>query len=157
MNNLTAPTPDADRLFQVSPKDGQKLLPKDQSQAFHRSTSQLLFISMRARPNLLICMSFLTKRGISSDEDDWGKLKRIPQCLRGTRYMQLNISVDSLTTICWYVDASYGIHPDCKDHTDMMMTLDVGAAMSMSQGHKINVKSLMELELVGIDDALPDI
>ena len=47
--------------------------------------------------------------------------------------MKLNITIDSLTTIRWYVDASYGVHHDCKVHTGMMMTLGAGAAMSMSR------------------------
>ena len=71
--------------------------------------------------------------------------------------MKLNITVDSLTTIRWYVDSLYGLHDDCKGHTGMMMTLGSGASMSFSKGHKINVKSFDESELVGIDDSLPDI
>ena len=55
------------------------------------------------------------------------------------------------------MDASYGVHADCKGHTGMMMTLGAGASMSLSKGHKINVKSSTKLELVGIDDSLPDI
>ena len=70
--------------------------------------------------------------------------------LRDTRHAKLNISVESLATICWYVDASCGVHPDCKGHTGMMMTLGMGAAMSMSRVHKINLKSLTKLELVGM-------
>ena len=77
--------------------------------------------------------------------------------LKGTRHIKLNITEDSLTTICWYVDESYSVHSDCKGHTRMMMTLGAGASMSLSKGHKINVKSYTELELVGIDDSLPDI
>ena len=52
--------------------------------------------------------------------------------------MKLNITVDSLSTIRWYVDASYVVHSDCKGHTGMMMTLGAGASMAMSKAHKLN-------------------
>ena len=71
--------------------------------------------------------------------------------------MKLTLSVDSMTTVCWYVDASYGAHMDLKGHTGMMMTLGKGAVMKFSRGQKLNVKSSTECELVGIDDAMPQI
>ena len=75
--------------------------------------------------------------------------------LKGTMYMKLTLSVDSMTTVAWYVDASYGAHMDLKGHTGMMMTLGKGAVMSFSRGQKLNVRSSTECELVGIDDAMP--
>ena len=77
--------------------------------------------------------------------------------MKGTLHMKLNITVDSLTTIKWYVDASYGVHSDCKGHTGMMMKLGARASMAMSKAHKLNTKSSTEAELVGVYDALPDI
>ena len=77
--------------------------------------------------------------------------------LKCTMHMKLNITVDSLTTIRWYVDASYGVHSDCKDHTGMMMTLGAGASKSMFKAHKLNMKSSTEAELVGVYDVLPDL
>ena len=71
--------------------------------------------------------------------------------------MKLVLSVDNLPTIKWWVDASYSTHSDCKGHIGMMMSLGKGAAMSMSWGQKLNTKSSTESELVGINDALPQI
>ena len=101
-------------------------------------------------------VSFLTKRVRSPDKDDWGKLKQGLWYLKAARHMKLNITVDSLTTIRWYVDASYGVHLDCKGHTSMMMNLGAGASMSMSKAHKLNTKSSTEAEPVGVYHALPD-
>ena len=42
----TAPTPAADHLFTVRPDEERKLLPKEQAQACHRSTAQLLFLTV---------------------------------------------------------------------------------------------------------------
>ena len=77
------------------------------------------------------------------------------QYLKGPKYMKLTLSVDNLSTIRWWVDASYGVHSDCKGHTGMMMSLGKGAAMSFSRGHKLNGLSSTEAELIGIDDAIP--
>ena len=82
-------------------------------------------------------------------------MKRVLKYLKGTMYMKLTLSVDSLNTIFWWVDASYGAHMDLKGHTEMMMSLGRGAVMSFSRGHKLNVRSSTECELVGIDDAIP--
>ena len=77
--------------------------------------------------------------------------------MKGTLHMKMNITVHSLTTIYWYVDASYGVHHDCKGHTGMMMTLGAGAARGISRAHKLNTKSSTQAELVGVYNALPDI
>ena len=146
-----------DHLCTVRPDGERKLPPEEQAQAFRRTTAQLLFLSQRARPNMQTLVSFLTKRVRVPDEDDWGKLKRGLRYLKRTIHMKLNITVDSLATIWWYVDALYGVHSDCKSHTGMMMTIGAGASMSMSKVQKLNTKSSTEAELVGVYNALPDI
>ena len=147
--------PAADWLFKT--RDDCRKLPEEQAQAFHHTVAQLLFVAMRARPDIQVPVSFLTKRVREPDEDDWGKLKRTLRYLKGTRHMKLTLTIDNLSTICWWVDASYGCHMDLKGHTGMMMSLGGGAAMSFSRGQKMNVKSSTECELVGIDDAIPSI
>ena len=71
--------------------------------------------------------------------------------------MKLTLTVDNMNTVIWWVDASYGVHMDCKGHTGMIMSLGKGAAMSFSRGHKLNVNSSTKAELVGVDDAIPQI
>ena len=97
-------------VFTVRPDDERILLPEEQAQAFHRTTAQLLFLSQRARPDMQTLVSFLTKRARSPDEDNWKKPKRGLMYLTGTMYMKLCITVDSLSIITRYVDASYGVH-----------------------------------------------
>ena len=46
------------------------------------------------------------------DKDDWGKLKRLLKYLKGKRHMKLILSVDSVSIIRWWVDASYNYHDD---------------------------------------------
>ena len=60
---------------------------------------------MCAPPDLLTLILFLTKRVREPDEEDWGKLKRGLNYLMGTRHMKLVLTIDSMHTIHWYVDA----------------------------------------------------
>ena len=152
----TAESPAAEHLFKTrTVEEGAKKLPEEQGQAFHHTVAQLLFTGMRARPDTLTVISFLTKRVREPDEDDWGKLKRLLKYLKGTLYLKLTLRVDSMNTISWWVDASYGAHMDLKGHTGMVMSLGRGACMSSSKGQKLNVRSSTEGELVGIDDVMP--
>jgi len=152
----TAESPAAEHLFKTrTVEEGTRKLPEEQGRAFHHTTVQLLFTGMRARPDILTVILFLTKRVREPDEDDWGKLKRVLKYLKGTLYLKLTLRVDSMNTISWWVDASYGAHMDLKGHTGMVMSLGRGACMSSSKGQKLNVRSSTEGELVGIDDVMP--
>ena len=77
--------------------------------------------------------------------------------LNGTKYLKLNLSVDNLGVLKWFVDGSHNVHWDCKGHTGAMMSLGKGATISFSHKHKLNVRSSTEGELVSIYDALPAI
>jgi hypothetical protein len=68
--------------------------------------------------------------------------------------MKLNLSMDNLSTIRWWVDASHTIHKVYCGHTGAMMSLSKGATISFSNKQKINTKSSTESELVGTDQAL---
>ena len=126
----------------------KKLLPEEQERAFHHAVAQLLFLCMRARPDIQTAVSFLTKRVRAPDEHDWNKLKRVLKYLKDTMFMKLTLYVDSMNTIHWYVDALYGAHIDLRGHTGMMMTLGQGATMNFSRGQKLNVRSSTEYELM---------
>ena len=153
----TAPSPAADHLFNVRDASEAKYLTEEQAKHFHHAVAQLLFVSARARRDIQTAVSFLTTRVKKPDEDDWGKLKRVLKYLKGTLHMKLTITVDDLSIIKWWVDASYNIHDDCKGHSGAMMSFGKGAALSFSRKQKVNCRSSTESELVGIDDALPSI
>ena len=112
---------------------------------------------MRARRDIQTVVSFLTTRVRRPDQDDWGKLVRVLRYLTGTKHMKLNLTIDDLSSIYWWVDASYGTHHDGKGHTGMMMSMGKGAILSSSKKQKMNTKSSTESELVGIDDCISKI
>ena len=69
-----------------------------------------------------------------------------------TKHLVLTLTANNMSIQKWWIDASYGTHPDCKSHTGSMMTLGKGAVISNSTKQKINTRSSTEAELVGVDD-----
>jgi hypothetical protein len=57
--------------------------------------------------------------------------------------------------IKWWVDASFATQDNCRGHTGATMSLGKGSVIGMSKKQKINTHSSMEYELVGADDAIP--
>ena len=77
--------------------------------------------------------------------------------LNGTRTFHLTLGIDDIKVIKWYVDASYGVHPDLRSHTGSIMTMGTGAVQSGSAKQKLNTRSSTEAELVGVDDVITKI
>ena len=59
-----------------------------------------------------------------------------------------------MSTIKWWVDASFAVHGDMKSHTGATMTLGKGCPISISKKQKINTTSSTVAELVGVSDAM---
>ena len=112
---------------------------------------------MRARRDIQTATAFLTTRVKQPDEDDWGKLKRVILYLNGTRRTKLRLTVEDLSVIKWWINASHNTHPDCKGHTGAMMSGGEGALASYSRKHKTNVRSSTEAEIVGVDQMMPEV
>ena len=47
--------------------------------------------------------------------------------------MKKHMKVDSLSMIIWWVDASYGVHWDCKGHTGAMMSMGKVALVNIAR------------------------
>jgi len=146
-----APTPALDDLLTVGigpPLD------KKQQEEFHTFVAKGLFLCKRARPDTHPTIAVLCTRVHQPNQADWRKLVRYMKYLNGTRDLVLTLSVDSLTTVNWYVDASFAVHPDFKSHTGAVMTYGTGAVQSLSRKQRLNTRSSTEAELVGVDDAI---
>eukprot|EP00559_Dactyliosolen_fragilissimus_P000204 CAMPEP_0184874530 /NCGR_PEP_ID=MMETSP0580-20130426/42450_1 /TAXON_ID=1118495 /ORGANISM="Dactyliosolen fragilissimus" /LENGTH=176 /DNA_ID=CAMNT_0027377561 /DNA_START=3172 /DNA_END=3702 /DNA_ORIENTATION=- len=55
----------------------------------------------------------------------------------------------------WWIDTSFGVHPDFKSQTGTRMSLGKGCFYSTSKKQKINTGSLTEAELVGVSYLMP--
>ena len=84
-------------------------------------------------------MTFLTTHVKKPDEDDWGKLKRLLNCMKGTIYVKLLLTVGSMYIVRLWVNAFYNNHEHCKGHTGSMMSLGKVAVVSYSKKQKLNV------------------
>ena len=129
-------------------------MPDEKSQHFHHNVAQFMFLFMRARPYIQPLVALPTTTVRSLDEDDWGKLKQGMKYLKVTLYMMMYLHADSLNTICWWVDDSYGTHWDCKCHNGAVMLIGVGAILSLSRNQKLNTSISTKAELVDIYDML---
>ena len=66
----------------------------------------LLFMCSRARRDIQTAMAFLTTKVKKPYQDDWGKLKIVLQYLNGTKHTKLKLTVENLSLIRWWIDAS---------------------------------------------------
>ena len=91
------------------------------------------------------------------DDDNWGNLKQLLKYIRGTIFMSLVLESNKLRIVSWWMCFSFAVHPDCKSHTGLMMSLCKEAASSVSRKQRINTKISIESEIVGVDVASPQI
>jgi hypothetical protein len=88
----SAVTPVSSHLFLVNLKC-DKLNDVDAA-LYHHLTAKLLYLSKQARPDLLLAVSFLTKRVIQPDLDDWKKLGRCLRYLSSTKHLPFVLGAD---------------------------------------------------------------
>jgi hypothetical protein len=148
-----AATPASSNLFKIreSPK-----LTEEKADNFHSVTASLLFISRRCRLDIQTAVGFLTTRVSCPTEDDWTKLRRVLQYLRGTIDLVLTIGADDITKMKSWADVSYGTHDDCRSHTGGAISFGWGVLLTKCQKQKLNTKSSTEGEIVGVSDFLPN-
>jgi hypothetical protein len=140
MISRKAATPAADHLFQIREGNEAKALEEERSLAFHHTIAQLLFMATRARRDIQTAVAFLTTQVKPPDEDGWGKLKRVLKYLHSKKYLKLNLTVDDLGLLKWYVDGSHNVHWDCKGHGGTMFTMGKGATSTYSRKVKLKNK-----------------
>ena len=75
--------------------------------------------------------------------------------LRGTKEFPLILSSESTNIVKWWVDGSYGIHPDARSQIGGTVSLGKVSFMSTSIKQRINTRSSTDTELVAADDMMP--
>ncbi len=66
-------------------------------------------------------------------------------------------TADNTPIVNWWVDASHGLHRDCKSHTGASMLMGRGMVVTLLRKQMINGKSSTKSEIITVDDALPHI
>ena len=75
LSGKTAKTPAANHLFGVNPEP--EFLDRKRVDISHWAVAKLLWASLRAQPDIVLAISFLTSRVKKPDIDDWEKLVRL--------------------------------------------------------------------------------
>ena len=147
-------TPANDNLFKVIPS---KKLSSMRAEAFHTFTAKALFLTKRARPDILPTVAFLCTRVQEPTIQDWTKLTRLMDFLKRTQKDCLTLKADNSNIVKWNIDAAFAVHPDMKSHTGITMTLGRGSIQSLSKKQKLNTQSSSEAELVAVDDGMSQV
>ena len=142
-------------LFEVD-KSAKRLTGK-RADRFHSVAAKLLYVSIRARMDILLPVEFLCTRVSKSTTQDEAKLLRLLEYINATLHLKYTLGADNLTKLRAWVDASYAVHPDQKSHTGGIMSFGTGGFVCKSSKQKLNTKSSTEAELVGASDYLPNI
>jgi hypothetical protein len=148
----TATTPARRTLFEVN--RAAPTLPKDRSDSFRSVVMKLLYVAIRARMELHLAVSFLSRKISKSTTEDKAKLKRVLEYIKGTADMEYTLGADNLGHFSAWVDASYAVHPDMKSHTGGSISSGTGGLICKSNKQKMNTKSSTEAEVVGASDYL---
>ncbi len=69
--------------------------------------------------------------------------------------MPLILSANGSGILKWWVDGSFGVHPNMRGHTGGGLSMGRGFPISMSTKQKLNTRSSTESELVAVDDCMP--
>ncbi|KAI2502264.1 Reverse transcriptase (RNA-dependent DNA polymerase) [Fragilaria crotonensis] len=117
----SAATPARRDLFEDDPNAAP--LDRKTAEVFHSVVAKLLYVSIRARMDILLAVIYLCTR-VSSTTDDWEKLKRVLEYLNGTLHYKYTIGIDDVAKIRSWVDASYAVHPDMKSHTGGLLSFE---------------------------------
>ena len=148
----TAKTPAGHNLFRV--RDTALQLEEQKRELFHSIMAKILYLSKRARPDLLVAVAFLVRRVQHPDTDDWEKMERLIRYIRGTKELGIRLAGERHLSVTAYVDASYGVHSDMKSHTGAMITLGRGPVFAKSTVQKLNTVSSAESELVALSESV---
>lgn len=75
--------------------------------------------------------------------------------LKGTVKDVRTIGATGLGCLTTWVDAAYAVHNNMRSHTGGVMSMGRGLVHGRSSKQKLNTKSSIEAELVGVSEYLP--
>ena len=148
-----AATPAEDDLFKID--EESRVLDRAGKEKFHSNVAQLLYLSTRVRPDIMLPITFLCSRVSQPTEQDLKKLKRVLEYLNGTSDLGIMLGqygADMGVTV--YADASYAVHKDFKSHGGIVIFHNKGPALVKCSKQKIVTRSSTEAELVTLSDAV---
>jgi hypothetical protein len=150
-NNLPlANTPATKKLFEESTK--RVVLAEEEKKKFHTTVARLLYLSKRARPDILTAVGFLCTRVKEPTVEDKQKLLRLLGYLQASVNKKLLLRPEGVFKVEAYVDAAFAIHSDSKSHTGVSIFVGGALVYAASRKEKCMMKSPTESELVALTD-----
>ena len=147
-------TPAAMNLFSID--ESSDMLEDDERESFHTIVAKLLYLAKRARPDILLAITFLCTRVQSPTKEDLKKLRRVVKYLNATKELSMRINRDGDTShVNVFVDASFAVHKNMRSHTGAIVTVGKNAVFYKCSKQKLNAKSSTEAELIALSDILP--
>ena len=138
-------SPGGQHLFTVN-EDCPKLSEK-QAELFHHLTAKLLYLSKRTRSDIQTTIAFLTTHVSSPNCDDYKKLGRCLKYVAETKELPLVLEAVGLHSICWWVDASFGVHPNLRSHTGATLSFGKGSPFALSCGQQSSGKATRHIDV----------
>ena len=99
-----------EHLFRVD--KSSKPLDKKKAEQFHTFVAKGLFLTKRARGDIMPAIAYLCTRVKDPTESDWVKLRRMMTFLKRTKHDVLTLQAYSTNIIKWHLDASFAVHYD---------------------------------------------
>lgn len=143
-------TPAGKDLFMVDRKS--PVLAEKMRRLFHTNVAKLLYLTKRARPDILTATGFLCTRVTKATVQDRKKLRRVLGYLKRTQGWIMTLTPEDLKKLEAYIDAAFASHPDAKSHSGIALLLGKALVYAASRKQKCVTKSPTDSELVGLTD-----
>jgi hypothetical protein len=121
---------------------------------FHTLVAKLLYLSKRARPDIIAVVGFLCTRVRNPTEEDKRKLSRVLSYLHGSKNQVMKMQPSGIFRVEAFVDASFAAHLDGKSHSGIVIQVGGVSVYFGSRKQKCISKSPTEAELVALSGAL---
>jgi hypothetical protein len=114
-------------------------------------------VAKRARPDILLAVSFLTTRVKEPDTDDRKKVLCVLGYLGETLKYHFTLHCSDIKKLTWYIDGSYASHSDMRGQSGAVLVAGGCSVLFRSNKQKVNTRSSTETELIAVDDVLPTV
>jgi hypothetical protein len=129
-----------------------ELLNAEETSYFHTVMAKLLYLAKRARPDILMVISFLFTQVTNPTMEDMAKLNQLLGYLHGTRDQVLTINKPHDNQLVMYVDAAYALHKKGESQSGVVIAMGGVVVFVSSKKQKCVAKSPTDAELIALSD-----
>ena len=116
------------------------------------NVAKLLYLTKRARPDILTAVGFLCTRVTRATMQDKLKLRRVLGYLKRTKKKTLHLKIGDHKVLQMFGDAAFASHPDAKSQTGVAVFMGDALLFAASRKQKCVSKSPTDSELIALSD-----